>query len=227
MIEVGFKSILMDGTLRFNVAAHWTDYTNLLAQFQTTFIDPDTGVFVVSTSSINGGDIKANGLEFEVQYVPTVEWSLGLNAAFLDAEFGEFGQTPPYQFNRGVPTTFQDMNGETPGWSPDLVVNFFADYTYQLDSGATLTPGILFLYSDDYNTSNLYVLDPNHQQDSYTKTDLRLTWLSASGDYRVAAFANNIGDEAVLSRGNSNSQDPVTNGYLYPRNYGVEFQVRF
>ncbi|MCZ6501651.1 MAG: TonB-dependent receptor, partial [Gammaproteobacteria bacterium] len=227
MVEIGFKSILMDGTLLLNVAAHYTEYTNLLAQFQTLFVDPDTGVETVLTTSINGGDIEATGLELEIQYLPTDEWSLGGTVAWLDAEFGEFGQTSPYQFNRGVPTEFESVDGETPGWSPDLVLNLFAEYTIFLGNGATLTPAIYFSYSDAYNTSNLYILDPNHDQDSYTKTDIRLTWRSADQQYIVAAYIENIEDEPVLSRGNNNSQDIVQTGYLYPQNYGVSFSMRF
>ena len=68
---------------------------------------------------------------------------------------------------------------------------------------------------------------PKQYQDSYTKTDLRLTWRSASGDYTVAAFIENIEDEAVLSRGNNGSQDNVQTGYLAPQNYGVSFGVRW
>ncbi|MCH6584740.1 MAG: TonB-dependent receptor, partial [Proteobacteria bacterium] len=223
MYEVGIKSILMDGSLLFNVAAHDTEYTNLVAQLQT--VDPNTGIVVTTTR--NGGVIDAKGIELELQYIPTAEWSLGLTAAFLDAEFGEFGQTSPYQLNRGVPTVFESVNGETPGWSPDVVMNFIAEYTIGLANGGTLTPAIMFAYSDAYNTSNLYSLDPNHDQDSYTKTDLRLTWRSASGQYTVAAYIENLEDEAVLSRGNNGSQDNVQTGYLYPQNYGVSFQVNW
>ena len=147
--------------------------------------------------------------------------------AFLDAEFGEFGQTSPYQLNRGVPTVFESVKGETPGWSPDLVANFITEYTLDLGDNGTLTPAIMFAYSDEYNTSNLYSLDPNHDQDSYTKTDLRLTWRSQSGQYTVAAFIENIEDEAVLSRGNNGGQDNVQTGFLYPQNYGISFQVRW
>lgn len=224
MYEVGMKSILMDGRLLFNLAGHNTEYTNLLAQLQT--IDPNTGVAITTTR--NGGVIDANGIELELQYIPTDEWSLGLTAAFLDAEFGSnFVQTSPYQLNRGVATVPELVSGKTPGWSPDFVVNFFADYTISLANGGTLTPAIMFAYSDSYNTSNLYSLDPNHDQDSYTKTDLRLTWRSQSGNYTVAAYAENLEDEAVLSRGNNSSQDNVQTGYLYPRNYGVSFQTRW
>lgn len=223
MYEVGIKSVLMDGRLLFNLAGHVTEYTNLVAQLQT--IDPNTGV--VLTSTRNGGVIDAQGIELELQWVPTDEWSLGLTAAFLDAEFGEFFQTSPYQLNRGVVTVPESVEGETPGWSPDLAMNVFAEYTFSLANGGALTPGIFFSYSDAYNTSNLYSLDPNHDQDSYTKTDLRLTWSSPDGNYSVAAYVENLEDEAVLSRGNNGSQDNVQTGFLYPQNYGIRFQVNW
>ena len=213
----------MDGTLLFNLAYHDTEYTNLLAQLQT--IDPNTGV--VLTTTRNGGVINASGVELELQWVPTDEWSLGFTAAWLDATFGEFGQTSPYQYNRGVPTVPENMEGNTPGWSPDWMRNFCAEYTWDLGSSGSLTPGLFFAYSDAYNTSNLYSLDPNHDQDSYTKTDLRLTWSSESGKYWVAAYVENIEDEAVLSRGNNGSQDNVQTGYLYPQNVGIKFQVNW
>ncbi len=212
----------MDGSLLLNVAAHSTEYTNLVAQFQTT-----TPGDRIVTTTINGGDIEATGVELELQWVPTDEWSLGLTAAFLDAEFGNFGQTSPYQLNRGVPTVFESVKGETPGWSPEVVVNLIAEYHFSLANGGTLTPAIMFAYSDEYNTSNLYSLDPSHDQDSFTKTDLRLTWRSESGQYTVAAYVENLEDEAVLSRGNNGSQDNVQTGFLYPQNYGVMFQVNW
>ena len=221
MFEVGIKSILMDGSLLFNLAYHDTEYTNLVAQLQT--VDPNTGIVVTTTR--NGGEIDAQGIELELQYLPTAEWSLGFTMAFLDAEFGEFGQTSPYQLNRGVPTVFESVKGETPGWSPDLVANFITEYTLDLGDNGTLTPAIMFAYSDEYNTSNLYSLDPNHDQDSYFKTDVRLTWRSESGKFWVAAYIENLEDEAVLSRGNANGSDIVQTGYLYPRNYGVSFHV--
>jgi outer membrane receptor protein involved in Fe transport len=222
MFEVGFKSILMDGSLLFNLSYHDTEYSNLVAQFQTL-----NALGQTITISINSGIIEASGVELELQWVPTDEWSLGLTAAFLDATFGDFGQTSPYQLNRGVPTTFESVKGETPGWSPEFVLNFFAEYHFSLANGGTLTPAIYFASSDAYNTSNLYSLDPNHDQDSFTKTDLRLTWGSADGKYAAAVYVENLEDEAVLSRGNNGSQGNVQTGFLYPRNYGVSFQVRW
>ena len=124
-----------------------------------------------------------------------------------------------------MPTVFESVRGETPGWAPDVAMNLFAEYDISLANGATLTPAIYVAYSGEYNTSNLYSLDPSHDQDSFTKTDLRLTWRSADGKYKVAAYIENLEDEAVLSRGNNGSQDNVQTGYLYPQNYGVMFSV--
>jgi outer membrane receptor protein involved in Fe transport len=223
MYEAGIKSILMDGSLLFNMGVYYTEYTELVAQLQT--VDPNTGVGLTTTR--NGGEIDASGIDLELQWRPSAEVTLGLTAAYLDAEFGDFGQTSPYQLNRGVATVFESMDGETPGWSPDLVLNFFAEYIWDLEDKGMLTPAVYFHYSDEYDTSNLYSLDPNTMQDSFTKTDVRLTWNSTDGDYTVAAYVENIEDEAVLSRSNMNSQDNLQTGYLYPLNYGVSFNVRW
>ena len=126
-----------------------------------------------------------------------------------------------------MPTVFESVKGETPGWSPEVVLNVFAEYTWDLGSNGTLTPAIYVAYSDAYNTSNLYSLDPSHDQDSYTKTDLRLTWGSADGKYAAAVYVENLEDEAVLSRGNNGSQDNVQTGFLFPQNYGVMVQVNW
>lgn len=213
MYEAGIKSILMDGSLLFNLGVYYTEYTELVAQLQT--INPNTGVALTTTR--NGGEIDASGIDLELQWRPTDEVTLGLTAAYLDAEFGEFGQTSPYQLNRGVATAFESVDGETPGWSPELVLNFFAEYNWDLGDKGMLTPAVYIHYSDEYDTSNLYSLDPNTMQDSFTKTDVRLTWSSTDGDYTVAAYIENLEDEAVLSRSNMNSQDNLQTGYLYPQ----------
>jgi hypothetical protein len=54
-----------------------------------------------------------------------------------------------------------------------------------------------------------------------------LTWRSADNNLAVAAYVENIEDEAVLSRGNSNGSDAAQNGFLYPQNYGISFSMNF
>ncbi|MEM1261678.1 MAG: TonB-dependent receptor [Pseudomonadota bacterium] len=223
IIEVGIKSTLADGRLLFNAAAHRTEYTNLVAQFQS--ITPVGGTL---TRTENGGQIDAQGIEIESVWVPVDELQLGFNLTLLDSEYGAFGQQYPYQLLNGVASDgFIDVNGETTPWSPDYTFTFTASYDMDLGENGTLTPSLQHFNSDGYNTSNLWGVDPNHDQDSFGKTDLRLTWFSADERYSLVAFVENIEDEAVLARGNNGSSDNVQTGYLFPRNWGVRFRVNF
>ena len=221
--ELGFRSLLLGDTLQFNGAFHYTEYENLLTQRQET--DPNTGI--VLTFSDNGGDIDAWGIELDAVWLPTDEVTLSGTLAYLDSEFGTFGQSNPYQLYKGVVQDFVNQSGETTPWSPELTIGASGAYRFDLGENGTFTPYLQTYYSDGYNTSNLLATDPSHDQDSYTKTDIRLIWDSPDETYSIEAFVENIEDEGVLARGNNNSDDVVQTSYLYPRNYGVKFKARF
>ena len=223
VIELGFRSIIFDSTLQFNGAVHFTEYTNLLTQRQE--IDPNTGIVLTFTD--NGGDIDAVGVELDAVWLPTDDWTVTGTLAYLDSEFGTYGQTNPYQLYQGRVQAFVDVNGETTSWSPELTLGASVAYRKELGDAGTFTPYIQTYYSDGYNTSNLLATDPAHDQDSFTKTDIRLIWDSADQQYSVEAFVENIEDSEVLARGNNSGDDLVQTGYLYPRNYGVKFKARF
>ena len=219
--EAGFRSRLVGGSVQLNGAAHITQYDNLLTQRQR----PEGGIVV--TESVNGGTIDAWGIELDGVWVPADGWTLTGAFTYLNSEFGEFGQLNPYQLFNGAVQTFVQQDGNTTPWSPDFTASVSAAYTFETDGFGQLTPYVQFYYSDGYNTSNLLATDPNQQQDSFTKTDARLIWDAPSGDYSVEAFVENIEDEAVLARGNNNSDDIVQTSFLYPRNYGVTVKARF
>ncbi|GMN02874.1 TonB-dependent receptor [Erythrobacter sp. MTPC3] len=222
--EVGLKSVLADGTLTFNLAGYYTEYSNLLAQFQV--IDPNTGIGV--TFSENSGTIDVYGVDLEAIWSPTPDFTLTAIAAYVSSEYGDFGQTSPYQLNNGTQDLFVDLSGETTTFSPEFTLTLAASYVIDLGEFGTLTPIGQFYYSDGFNTSNLFAIDPAAQQDSFTKSDLRLVWDSEDGDYSVEAFVENIEDEAVLSRSNNNGGDDLLqSSFLFPRNYGVRFRANF
>lgn len=223
VIELGFRSVVLDNTLQFNGALHYTEYTNLLTQRQE--IDPNTGI--VLTFSDNGGDIEALGIELDAVWVPNDQLTLSGTLAWLDSEFGVFGQTNPYQLYRGQVQAFVDQAGETTPWSPEITLGGSAAYRFDMANNGSLTPYLQTYYSDGYNTSNLLATDPAHDQDSYTKTDFRLIWDSPEEMYSLEVFVENIEDSDVLARGNNNSDDVVQTSYLYPRNFGVKFRARF
>ncbi len=228
VIEAGVKSQLFNNTLLFNLAGHYTTYDNLLGQFQVQQTLED-GSSIVVTQAINGGEIEAYGVELETIWAPVDGLQLGANLAYLSSEFEAFGQTNPYQLLNGQVQGFVDLAGETTPWSPEFTASLFGSYAVDIGEYGTLTPYVQFYYSDGYNTSNLLSIDPLQQQDSFTKTDLRLIWDAPEtfGDYSIEVFVENIEDEAVLARGNNNSSDIVQTSYLYPRNFGLRFRADF
>ncbi len=240
VIEIGLKGLYLDETLQVNVAIHSTDYTNLLAQLQT--VDPNTGN--IGTTTRNGGEINANGLEIEAVWLPTDALNLSANIAFLDSEYGEFGFGNLYQaysgdlpINGGTPVTINgrstvlggsiQLEGETTPWSPDLTINFNASYDFDLGSNGILTPALQTFWSDSYSVSGNLPIDPSGFQDSFTKTDLRLIWVSADEKYSVEAFVENIEDEAVNARANVGGNDFGQTSYLAPRNSGIRLRAFF
>jgi outer membrane receptor protein involved in Fe transport len=221
VFEGGLRSVLADGRLLLNGAAHFTTYDNLLTQRQRI----EGGLSI--TESVNGGEIDAWGVEIDAQYQPTNELFFNVALAYLNSEFGEFGQNNPYQLLNGQVQSFVQQDGNRTPWSPELTASIGGGYDIDMGDKGVITPYVQFYYSDGYNTSNLLATDPSHDQDSFTKTDIRVSWESASTNYGVEVFVENIEDEAVLARGNNNSDDIVQTGYLYPRNYGIRFKSRF
>ncbi len=223
VVEFGFRSQLLENTLQLNGALHITEYKNLLTQRQRE----EGGIAV--TFSENGGDIEAWGLEFDSIWLVTDELTITGTLAYLDSEYGEFGQINPYQLYGGTRPEggFINQEGVQSPWSPELTIGASIAYRIDLGGNGTLTPYLQTYYSDEYNTSNTLSNDPAQLQESYTKTDARLTWLDADQKLSVELFVENMEDEAVLARGNNNGDDVVQTSFLYPRNYGVTMRYQF
>ena len=219
--EGGLRSRLADNTLQLNGTFHFTQYENLLTQRQTI-----NAAGITDTFTDNGGDIEAWGIELDAVWQPTEALTLTGTLAYLDSEFKTYGQGNPYQLYRGQVVSFIDQAGTRTPWSPELTLGASAAYEINTEIG-TFTPYAQFYYSDGYNTSNLLANDPSHYQESYTKTDLRLIWDDPSEMYAIEIFVENLENEAVLARGNNNSDDVVQTSYLYPRNQGIKFKARF
>lgn len=221
VFEIGIKTSLLDNTLKVNAAVHATTYDNLLTQVQIPVGD------LVITESINGGEIEAEGIEVEIVYAPNNPLYLSANFSVLDSEYGVFGVGNPFQLFNGEVVPFIDQEGDVTPWSPDFTATLGASYRFDLGERGSITPFVQFFYSDEYGTSNIIGNDPTQLQESFTKTDFRLTWEHADGRYSVEAFVENLEDEAVLARGNNNGSDVVQTSFLYPRNAGIRLRANF
>jgi len=221
--EVGLKTRLLEDTLQVNVSGFLTDYSNLLTQVQE--VDPNTGNVI--TFGANGGDIEALGIELDFVYAPTNEFTLTGGLSWLDSEYGTFGTGNVLQQVGGQNVGFIDLSGETTPWSPDITFNLGANYIFDIGSWGSLTPAVQFFYSDGYQASAVLPFTEVARQDSYTKTDISVTWNSPDENYSLQAFVENIEDEAVNARVNVGGNDFVQTSFLPPRNWGLRLKTRF
>jgi len=88
----------------------------------------------------------------------------------------------------------------------------------------SLTPFVQFAYNSGYFTNDVNFT--GSKQDAFTKTNARLTWDSDNDRLSVAAFVNNIENEAVLNRTVVGGQDAIFANYAQPRSFGLKLTVR-
>ena len=108
--------------------------------------------------------------------------------------------------------------------SPDVTIQVGAAYDIDI-GGGTLTPSVQSYFSSSFiNTA----FTPDFgRQEAFTRTDLRLTYISPGEQFTVQAYVENLENEAVLNRvafGGNRSLNAV---YGLPRTYGVKAGVRF
>lgn len=193
--ELGGKFTLADGAAELNAAIFYTEYTDL----QTSQFDGTLGFNVT-----NAGEATSQGIELDGRWRLSEGLTVYGALAYLDFEFDKFpnaqcyfGQTP----NSPVDPSLCDIEGETREFTPEIQASFTADYVYMLSDALELRATLDLIYSDDYLASP--TLDPNLEQDSYTKVNARVALGAADGKWEVALVGKNLTDEEVVTFGNT------------------------
>jgi iron complex outermembrane recepter protein len=88
--EIGWKAELLDRRIRLDVAAFYMDWKNVQQFIRFQFIDPNTGLLRGVTGVDNATSAESKGIEFSFDALLTNSWRAGLNAGYLDAEYGEY-----------------------------------------------------------------------------------------------------------------------------------------
>jgi len=198
--EIGMRSDLAGGKLRFNATLFHTVWTDL--QATGVVYDPVTGVQIPTTVITNVGEAKAEGVEFELTILPTENLMVNVGLGLLDTAYTKIA---PGTFAGHLPLT-ADTDFEQ---APDKSYTIGLQHTANLDSGATWVTRIDYNYqgsfwrSDPYRRVSGYEAIPDGFDESgdWGIVNLRLTYEPADGNWQASFFGTNLTDEYTLNSG--------------------------
>ena len=202
---MGWKTVLMDGSLRFNGSMFFVDIEGL----QTTIFDPNiTNLFF----SDNAADAEILGMEGDFSYFTNIE-GLSISGAFssLNSEITK----------KLVPTD-DVVVGDELAFAPGFQANLNFRYEWQLASGNVghFMPQVTFT-EDSYSD----VITINRAiNEGYTKLDVRAGF--SNDDLTAEVYVDNLTDE----RGEINNNfvfDRERVAYIRPMTIGIRVKKNF
>jgi iron complex outermembrane recepter protein len=225
--EVGFKSEWLDGRLRLNGAAFFTDYRDLQ--------------FVVSVGTVvivGQGDADIKGFELEGDFAANEYLSFHGGLSVLDTEYTKFAA--PVACTRLVPSAtrpgfFSTAGGPLAGGTcaaSELEGNQLLrapDMTYNLGmllevpvSVGSVGANLDWFWTDKF----FWDVDNRLESKAYGTLNGQLFWNSADEKYTVSLYGENLTDKKYTTYevGQTGIGDTYVPGA--PRQYGIEFKFR-
>ncbi len=202
--EVGMKSTLLDGSLRFNVTAYSFGYEDLqLSRFDGTSL---------SFSIFNAGKASVDGLEVESLWVTPVEGlTLAANVAWAKSEFDEFvapcwpGQTialgcteEPHPVTGNF--TGSDRSGDNLPFASDLSATLGLTYAASVSDNWNLALNLTASFKDDYNPVPEFPPE-DVRQDSYWWINAGVSLYAADDRWEFFLRGVNLTNEVYNNSG--------------------------
>jgi len=214
--ELGWKSTLLDNTLRLNVAAFFTQYDNIqlvLKQCENPFAPGGIGPPCLKPANV--GDAEITGIEAEAS------WYLSDN--FL-VDFS--GSTLSFDYQNVDPATGITLDMITP-YTPENKWAIGAQYTIPTSNGEVMFR-IDGSYMDDVYVDPLN-RDALNRIDGYTLVNAVIRWDSPNDDWRIEAQWLNLTDEVYYIDGYdvNDSQGTVLMQPGLPSMFNLSFQRNF
>jgi outer membrane receptor protein involved in Fe transport len=198
--EIGMRSDLLDGRLRFNATLFHTVWADLQAAGVVT--DPVTGVQIPTLVTTNVGEAEAEGAEFELTILPTESIMVNVGLGVLDTAYTKIA---PGTMNGHLPFT----TGLEFQQAPDTSYTVGFQHTAALDSGATFISRVDYNYQGQFWRSEPFlrvsgyaaVPDSFEESGDWGILNLRFTYEPAEGNWQASFFGTNLTDEYTINSG--------------------------
>ncbi|WP_187276441.1 TonB-dependent receptor [Parahaliea maris] len=241
--EVGIKSRLLENTLQANLTYFYYDYEGLQISKITQ-----------QTSLNENFDAAIQGFEGELAWLPTTNWRITANIAWLDTEMDGGTSLDPADINQMGTTDFianavnsnlyfgpgcpegqltcagieANLDGNQLPNAPEFSVNLGVQYTWPLDNGMELVAGTNYYWQDEFYTRVFNT--PNDTVDAWDVWNATLTLYSAERSWFAEAWGRNLNDDDHVTGQYVGDQNVglATNQFLLePRTYGITLGYNF
>jgi iron complex outermembrane receptor protein len=196
--EAGLKMELFGNHLRFNPSVFFYDYQDIQIQ----------QVITGSVQISNAAAAELYGLDVDLEWAPTDQFSLTGGFIWMHGEYTEFPNAPGYApvpdgpdldslpDGGNVSVAIPDGAGLQTVRTPEFSASLTASYTIPTSFGAFDLVG-----SYTYNSGYFWDPDNRVEQDAYDLLNASIQWTAPSERYYVRLFGRNVLDEEYLANG--------------------------
>ena len=222
--EVGSKMSLLGDTLFFNLAAFHNKYEDIQLSIFTGFDSNGDGTddsFFGDFTNAGSGTVQ--GAEFEYQWLPTANWVLSGNLAWLDAKYDE------YIFKGRDIADQQDFTN-----APEFSGAVNLEYRMAMAGGGDLSARVGYSYQSEVTATTEVVRDPVNgavvqpiTQDGYGLINAGVTW-RMNDAWSFSLNGSNLADEEYRTTGYVIPALGIRTGfYGPPRQYSLTARYDF
>lgn len=223
--EIGVKLDAFDSKLRANLAAFYTDYTDIQV---TTTVEDQIGIPLPSIE--NAGEARIEGAEGEFTYIPSEKLRITASVAYTNGDYKEYLVDAVDVTGATVITDRSDEPmPRISEWTAFLAIDYFV-FT---DSMGTFIPSISARYTTEqyqgFDRASFLIGDELYSPEIHF-LDARVTWQAPDDRTSVTMWVKNINNEDDYSTGGVplvgvNRSSGVI--YAEPRTYGIDFSYVF
>jgi len=207
--EVGAKHDWLKNTLRTNFVMFYYDYTDLQVSDFT-----QAGVLSIT----NAADAEIQGVELEASWMPSYDWMLELNYAFLDASYKKY-----------IAPGSIDVSGNDLNAAPSHKINTAVQYFHSVNSG-TISYRLEHFWQD--KTYFTAFNEDTSSQGAYGIWNARINFTPLDESWEFQLYGENLDNKAYST---SSREFPaagpngtgVTKDINPPRTLGARFTYNF
>lgn len=209
--EMGFKSDLLDRSLRLNGAIFYNDFKDVQVQSQV----------VGGIKLNNAAKARTYGADLDAEMRPLPDLTVRLAMSYLEGEYKDFRGAS--FFTRNAVQTLAQGTGDATGrdtiYTPPFTASLTANYRIPASIGDFTIAGA-FVHNDGY------YFDPQNatSQDAYQLLNASVAYTATSGRWGVRVWTKNLTDEryytAVVPQSYGDTSTPAA-----PRTFGISFDA--